>query len=228
MHSAVLWLWLLTPLRMVLGEDQRIFWVDDLISQDKVESKLWMMTGEDEPFGSRKIRYFDNDYCIEAFGSTTAYDCRPTWLINGWNTTDGTSLADRTQLSVAYDPAGQTIYNTAVDATHNLLYVVTSGGNSAGRSIIELPLSISGESMPYKACLQGFYSLHCPMYGKGERLVVGHEAAAYSVNGDGRSTNFASGTADRFPAWGTSQLAVLPASSPTTYPAKTLGSKVMA
>lgn len=37
------------------------------ISQ-QVESKLWMMTGEDEPFGSRKIRYFDNDYCIEAFG----------------------------------------------------------------------------------------------------------------------------------------------------------------
>ena len=29
------------------------------------------------------------------------------YLINGWNTTDGTSLADRTQLSVAYDPAGE-------------------------------------------------------------------------------------------------------------------------
>lgn len=29
------------------------------------------------------------------------------YLINGWNTTDGTSLAARTQLSVAYDPAGE-------------------------------------------------------------------------------------------------------------------------
>lgn len=29
------------------------------------------------------------------------------YLINGWNTTDGASLAARTQLSVAYDPAGE-------------------------------------------------------------------------------------------------------------------------
>ena len=43
------------------------------------------------------------------------------------------------------------MYNTAVDATHNLLYVATSGGNAAGRSIIELPLTITGESMPFKA-----------------------------------------------------------------------------
>lgn len=42
------------------------------------------------------------------------------------------------------------MYNHAVDETHNVLYVATSGGNSAGRSIIELPLSISGASMPYK------------------------------------------------------------------------------
>ena len=34
----------------------------------QVESKLWMMTGEDEPFGSRKIRYDDEAYCMEAHG----------------------------------------------------------------------------------------------------------------------------------------------------------------
>ena len=49
---------------------------------------------------------------------------------------------------------GQTMYNTAVDESHNLLYVATSGGNSAGRSIIELPLTISGETMPYKVPLE--------------------------------------------------------------------------
>ena len=27
-----------------------------------------MMTGEDEPFGSRKIRYDDEAYCMEAHG----------------------------------------------------------------------------------------------------------------------------------------------------------------
>lgn len=53
--------------------------------------------------------------------------------------------------SIAQYCSGQTMYNTAVDATHNLLYVATSGGNSAGRSIIELPLTITGESMPFKA-----------------------------------------------------------------------------
>ena len=71
---------------------------------------------------------------------------------------------------------GQTIYNTAVDVTHGLLprpqetlsanmfvlvlsrvlhervrYVATSGGNSGGRSIIELPLAPSGQTAPYKA-----------------------------------------------------------------------------
>ena len=46
------------------------------------------------------------------------------------------------------------MYNTAVDESHNLLYVATSGGNSAGRSIIELPLTISGETMPYKVPLE--------------------------------------------------------------------------
>ncbi|CAJ1386166.1 unnamed protein product [Effrenium voratum] len=112
---------------------------------------------------------------------------------------------------------GQTMYNLAVDASHNVLYVATSGGNSAGRSIIELPLSISGQSMPYKACLQGSYSLHCPLHGIGERLVVGHKAAAFSVL-NGKSGNFAAGSADRFPAWGTSQIAVLPATE--TYPAR--------
>lgn len=470
------WLWLL-PFGVAFGAEQRIFWVDDLISQTKVESKLWMMTGEDASFGNRKIRYDDEAYCVEAYGTVNPTICKPSYLINGWNTTDGTSLADRTQLSVAYDPAGegdgehvvgpvvdktnnrvyyitptcadssrrlgrrlavwkvkylldnqivpdgtvadplqcanesyvfavnrydvdtakfsliyvasratfpapdkwtafswklafdeskqrlywwyyagscavartcdaplyyidigsltddgdmpspvlavtvtdgyghaywdmtiddngmiylvdwwkirkydpltstlstlhtedylntgwqfygvshwtgtnnliitktntvtsklwlfdvtsstwtemwsavhyefsnlgQTMYNTAVDATHNLLYVATSGGNSAGRSIIELPLTITGESMPFKACLQGSYSMDCPLYGKGERLVVGHKSAAFSVAGDGKASNFAAGTADRFPAWGTSQIAVLPATSPNTYPTK--------
>ena len=41
--------------------------------------------------------------------------------------------------------------------------------------------------------------------------------------GDGKASNFAAGTADRFPAWGTSQIAVLPATSPNTYPNKPLG-----
>ena len=47
--------------------------------------------------------------------------------------------------------SGQTMYNMAVDAGHNLLYVATSHGNASARSIIELPLTISGETMPYKA-----------------------------------------------------------------------------
>lgn len=115
---------------------------------------------------------------------------------------------------------GQTMYNHAVDETHNVLYVATSGGNSAGRSIIELPLSISGASMPYKGCLQGTFSLHCPLYGNGERLVVGDKSAAFSVAGDGKATNFAPGTAHRFPAWGTSQIAVIPANGGDSYPSK--------
>ena len=48
-------------------------------------------------------------------------------------------------------------------------------------------------------------------------------SAAFAVSGSGKATNFAAGTADRFPAWGTSQIAVLPAVSPTTYPAKRPG-----
>ncbi|CAE7662890.1 unnamed protein product [Symbiodinium pilosum] len=449
-----------------------LFWVDDLISQTKVESKLWMMTGEDASLGTRKVRYDDLDYCMEAFGTTSGTVCKPSYLINGWNTTDNTSLAERTTLSVAYDPAGegdgehvvgpvadktnrqiywitptcatsssrrlgvwkvkylldnqiipdgsdpnpltcanesyvyavnrydvdtkkysliyaasradfpapekwtayswklafdatrkrlywwyyagacavvrtcdaplyyidvsgltndgdmptpvsvanvtdgyghaywdmalddsgnvymvdwykirkydvasgslsvlhtedylntgwhftgvshwtgttkmiitktssvtsqlwifdtsdsswvqfysavhyefynsgQTLYNHVVDATHGLLYVATSGGNSGGRSIIELPLAPTGQTMPYKACAAGRYNLDCPLYGIGERLVVGHMYAAFSVAGSGKSTNFAAGSADRFPAWGTSQIAVLPASG--TYPTR--------
>ena len=45
-------------------------------------------------------------------------------------------------------------------------------------------------------------------------------AAAFSVAGDGKASNFAAGTADRFPAWGTSQIAVLPTSG--SYPTKRL------
>ena len=52
-------------------------------------------------------------------------------------------------------------------------------------------------------------------------------SAAFSVAGDGKASNFAAGTADRFPAWGTSQIAVLPATSPTTYPAKNFGLKMV-
>ena len=69
----------------------------------------------------------------------------------------GISLAGRClfksnfAILIYFGSSGQTLYNTAVDETHNLLYVATSGGNSAGRSIIELPLSISGATMPYKA-----------------------------------------------------------------------------
>ena len=75
---------------------------------------------------------------------------------------------------------------------------------------------------PWQACLEGSFSLKCPLYGQGERLVVGHMSSAFAAGaGTGKASNFAAGTADRFPAWGTSQIAVLPAT--TSYPAKTLG-----
>ncbi|CAE7263995.1 unnamed protein product [Symbiodinium natans] len=449
-----------------------LFWVDDLISQTRVESKLWMMTGEDASLGTRKVQYDDFAYCLEAHGTLDGSVCKPSYLINGWNSTDGTSLAERKTLSVAYDPAGegdgehvvgpvadktnrriywitpscatsssrrlavwkvkylldnqitpdgsdanpltcanesyvyavnrydvdtkkysliyaaaradfpapekwtayswkiafdearqrlywwyyagacavartcdaplyyidvsgltddgamptpvsaanitdgyghaywdmtidddgnvymvdwykirkysvgtgtvsvlhtedylntgwqfygvthwtgttkliltksnvvtsklwifdtsdsswtefysavyyefynlgQTLYNSAVDVTHGLLYVATSGGNSGARSIIELPLAPTGQTMPYKACATGRFSLDCPLYGNGERLVVGHMPSAFSVAGAGKAANFAAGTADRFPAWGTSQIAVLPATG--TYPTR--------
>ncbi|CAE7415195.1 hypothetical protein AK812_SmicGene2899 [Symbiodinium microadriaticum] len=468
----VRWLLYLCVPCCVVCTDQMLFWVDDLISQNKVESKLWMMTGEDASLGTRKIQYDDFAYCLEAHGTLDGSVCKPSYLINGWNSTDGTSLAVRTSISVAYDPAGegdgehvvgpvadktnrriywitpscatssgrrltvwkvkylldnqitpdgsdpnpltcenesyvyavnrydvdtqkysliyaaaradfpapekwtayswklafdetrqrlywwfyagacavvrtcdaplyyidvsglsddgamptpvsaanitdgyghaywdmtidndgnlylvdwykirkydvttgavtdlhtedylntgyhftgvthwtgtnklivtkttsvtselwtfdtsdstwaqlysavyyefydlgQTIYNTAVDVTHGLLYVATSGGNSGGRSIIELPLAPSGQTAPYKACATGRYNMDCPLYGIGERLVVGHMYAAFSVAGSGKATNFAAGSADRFPAWGTSQIALLPASG--TYPTR--------
>lgn len=44
----------------------------------QVESKLWMMTGEDEPFGSRKIRYDDEAYCMEAHG---LLDQKEDWML---------------------------------------------------------------------------------------------------------------------------------------------------
>lgn len=122
------WLWLL-PFGVAFGAEQRIFWVDDLISQTKVESKLWMMTGEDASFGNRKIRYDDEAYCVEAYGTVNPTICKPSYLINGWNTTDGTSLADRTQLSVAYDPAGEGdgehVVGPVVDKTNNRVYYIT-------------------------------------------------------------------------------------------------------
>eukprot|EP00435_Cladocopium_sp_Y103_P046542 s2179_g13.t1 len=120
---------LLLPFGVAFGAEQRIFWVDDLISQTKVESKLWMMTGEDASFGNRKIRYDDEAYCVEAYGTVNPTICKPSYLINGWNTTDGTSLADRTQLSVAYDPAGEGdgehVVGPVVDKTNNRVYYIT-------------------------------------------------------------------------------------------------------
>jgi len=37
-----------------------------------------MMTGEDEPFGSRKIRYDDEAYCMEAHG---LLDQKEDWML---------------------------------------------------------------------------------------------------------------------------------------------------
>jgi hypothetical protein len=47
-----------------------------------VESKLWMMTGEDASFGNRKIRYYDEAYCVEAYGiSSLSFDSGLTFLL---------------------------------------------------------------------------------------------------------------------------------------------------
>ena len=49
----------------------------------QVESKLWMMTGEDASFGNRKIRYDDEDYCVEAYGiSSLSFDSGLTFLLH--------------------------------------------------------------------------------------------------------------------------------------------------
>ena len=43
---------------------------------EQVESKLWMMTGEDASLGTRKIQYDDFAYCLEAHGNSDSSTCR--------------------------------------------------------------------------------------------------------------------------------------------------------
>ena len=46
-------------------------------SRVEVESKLWMMTGEDAPFGSRQIQYYNEAYCSEVLGTLDGATCKP-------------------------------------------------------------------------------------------------------------------------------------------------------
>ena len=76
-------------------------------------------------------------------------------MINGWNSSDGESLAERTQLSVAYDPAGEGdgehVVGPVADRTRNQIYYITptcASGTSRRLTVWKVKFLLDNQIVP--------------------------------------------------------------------------------